>query len=68
MEAAERLWRAQLEQALAHKVVGRMVWGEMGSAERSQQPQLEQVLAHKAAGRMVWGEMEWAEEKRCLHE
>ena len=58
MEAAERLWQVQLEQALAYKVVGQMVWGEMGSAERSRQVQLEQVLAHKAAGRMVWGEME----------
>jgi hypothetical protein len=68
MEAVERSRRAQLEQALEHKVVGRMAWGEMGAAERSRQAQLKQALVHKAVGQMAWGEMEWAEEKRCLHE
>ena len=33
MEAAERLQWAQLVQVLVHKVVARMVWGEMERAE-----------------------------------
>jgi hypothetical protein len=68
MEAMERLWQVQLKQALAHKAVRWMVWGEMGAAEHMWQVQLEQVLAHKAAGQMAWGEIKWAEEKQCLHE